>query len=64
VSPYILPAVAVVLATHLVMHRDTNWAAEIAAKPAPLRLLAYAFLLCSLVTLGATSAVPFVYFQF
>ena len=63
-SPYILPAVAVVITVHVLIHRDSNWAAAIAAKPAPIRLAAYASLLCALVLLGATNVVPFVYVQF
>lgn len=64
ISPYILPAVAVVVLVHLLQNKDRNWPQEIPTKSAPVRLLEYTCLLLVLVMLGATDTVPFVYFQF
>ena len=64
ISPYIVPAVCVVFLSHVLQNKDRNWPKEIPAKSLPVRLLAYTCLLLALVTLGATDAAPFVYFQF
>ena len=64
ISPYIVPAVSVVILIHVLQNKDGNWAKEIPAKSVGLRVLAYTCLLVLLVTLGATDTVPFVYFQF
>ena len=64
ISPYILPAVAVLVLFHLFQNKDRNWAQEIPTKSVIVRLLSYSCLLILLVTLGATDSVPFVYFQF
>lgn len=64
VSPYILPAVAVVFLVHFFVNKDCNWPQEIPTKSPMVRVLAYTCLLILLVTLGATDSVPFVYFQF
>jgi len=64
VSPYILPALAAVFLTHLLVNKDRNWAQTIVQRSIPVRILAYAALLIVLVCLGATDAAPFIYFQF
>ena len=63
-SPYILPAVAVVFLVHLFINKDCNWPQEIPTKSPLVRLLAYTSLMILLVMLGATESVPFVYFKF
>jgi D-alanyl-lipoteichoic acid acyltransferase DltB (MBOAT superfamily) len=64
ISPYILPAVAVVVLVHVLQNKDRNWPREIPTRSAVVRFLAYTCLLLLLVTLGATDNVPFIYFQF
>ncbi len=64
VSPYILAALGGVTPVHLVFRKDYNWAEDIARHPAPVRVLAYVFLMILLVCLGVTDAAPFIYFQF
>lgn len=64
VSPYIIPAVAGVLVVHLVINKDKNWAQTMPLRSVPVRLVGYSALLFLLVFLGATEAVPFIYFQF
>jgi len=64
ISPYILPAVAAVVLSHVLQNKDRNWTQEIPTKSAITRIIAYACLLILLVMLGATDTVPFVYFQF
>ena len=63
-SPYIIPATLAVLAVHLLLGKDRNWAHEIAYRPLPSRILAYASLGIILVCLSATDSAPFIYFQF
>jgi alginate O-acetyltransferase complex protein AlgI len=63
-SPYIVPAVAVVILIYALQDKDSNWPKEVPTRPLWYRLLAYTCLLLLLVTLGATDTVPFVYFQF
>jgi alginate O-acetyltransferase complex protein AlgI len=64
ISPYILLAVAAVFFTHLLVNKDRNWAQEIPERAIPVRITAYATLVVLLSFFGATSAVPFIYFQF
>lgn len=63
-SPYILPAVAIVAVTHLLLHKDQNWDQEIIAHPIPVRAAAYAGMIVILSMFAAADAVPFIYFQF
>lgn len=64
VSPYILLALAAVFFTHLLVNKDRNWAQELPERAVPVRITAYAALVVLLSFFGATSAVPFIYFQF
>jgi alginate O-acetyltransferase complex protein AlgI len=64
ISPYILLAVAAVVAVHLAVGKDRNFAAELPRMPLVPRLAAYTGLFFLLVVLGATDAAPFIYFQF
>jgi alginate O-acetyltransferase complex protein AlgI len=64
VSPYILPAVAAVLVTHLLIQRDRNWAQEIPQRAVFLRVGFYSALVLLLCLLAVTDSVPFIYFQF
>jgi alginate O-acetyltransferase complex protein AlgI len=64
VSPYILLALAAVFFTHLLVNKDRNWAQELRGRAVPVRITAYAALVVLLSFFGATSAVPFIYFQF
>jgi alginate O-acetyltransferase complex protein AlgI len=64
VSPYILPAVAVVFATHLLVRKDRNWALEIPRRPVYVRIGFYSALTLLLALLAVTDSVPFIYFQF
>jgi alginate O-acetyltransferase complex protein AlgI len=64
ISPYILLAIMAVLFTHLLVHKDCNWAREIPERPIPVRITAYAALLVLLSFFAATDTVPFIYFQF
>ncbi len=64
VSPYILLALAAVFFTHLLVNKDRNWAQELPERAIPVRITAYAALVVLLSFFGATSAVPFIYFQF
>ncbi len=63
-SPHILMAVGAVFAVHLLIGKDRNWAQELPKRSVAIRYLAYSCLLALLVFLGATDAVPFIYFQF
>ncbi len=63
-SPYILPAVIIVVLTHLLVAKNRNWAQEAPRMPVPLRLCAYTGLITLIVFLGATDATPFIYYQF
>lgn len=63
-SPHILAALCVVTAVHLAVSRNRNWPEEIANAPVALRIASYSVLLTILVSLGATDAAPFIYFQF
>jgi alginate O-acetyltransferase complex protein AlgI len=64
VSPNIFPVVAAVFVTHLFINKDCNWVQEITQKSVAARIGAYTCLLLLLVSLGATNAAPFIYFQF
>lgn len=64
VSPYILPAVAAVFVTHLLVRKDRNWAKEIPERPMVLRVGFYSALVLLLCLLAVTDSVPFIYFQF
>jgi alginate O-acetyltransferase complex protein AlgI len=64
ISPYILPAVAAVVLTHLLINKDSNWAQEIPNCSAPVRIVAYSSLAILLSLLGAIDSAPFIYFQF
>ena len=64
VSPYILPAIAAVLATHLLIDKNRNWAEELQERSVATRVVSYSSLLALVVFLGATDTVPFIYFQF
>lgn len=64
VSPYILPAVAAVFVTHLLVRKDRNWAQEIPQRPMFLRIGFYSGLALLLALLAVTDSVPFIYFQF
>jgi alginate O-acetyltransferase complex protein AlgI len=63
-SPYILPAVAAVAITHLLINKDRNWDLEIVSRSIPVRATTYAALVLLLTMLAAADAVPFIYFQF
>jgi D-alanyl-lipoteichoic acid acyltransferase DltB (MBOAT superfamily) len=64
VSPYILAAFAITTMVHLAIHKDRNWAHEIADRPVPVRVVSYAVLVLVITALGATDSAPFIYFQF
>jgi alginate O-acetyltransferase complex protein AlgI len=64
VSPYILPAVAAVFITHLLVQKDRNWPFEIPKQAMFLRVGFYSALVLLLGLLGVTDSVPFIYFQF
>jgi alginate O-acetyltransferase complex protein AlgI len=64
ISPYILLALAAVFFTHLLVNKDRNWAQELPERAVPIRITAYAALVVLLSFFGATSTVPFIYFQF
>jgi len=63
-SAYIVAAFFIVLAVHLVVKKDRNWAQETPGMAVPARILAYASLLILVACLGATDSAPFIYFQF
>jgi alginate O-acetyltransferase complex protein AlgI len=64
ISPYILPAVAIVAVVHLLVNKDRNWAEELPAYPMPVRIGAFSSLVLLLTLLGAADAAPFIYFKF
>jgi len=64
VSPFIIPAVAAVFITHLFVNKDCNWAHTVPQSSPLTRVVVYASLITLLVFLGATNAVPFIYYQF
>ncbi len=64
ISPYILPAVAAVFGTHLLVQKDRNWAKEIPSRPVFLRIGFYSALVLLISLLAVTDSVPFIYFQF
>ena len=64
VSPYIFPSLAAVLLTHLLMHKDRNWAQGIPQRSIPTRIAYYSALAILIVCLGTTESAPFIYFQF
>lgn len=64
VSHYILPALAAVALTHLLVHKDRNLAQELPQRCAMVRIAAYAGLLLLLAALGASDSAPFIYFKF
>jgi alginate O-acetyltransferase complex protein AlgI len=63
-SPYILPAIAAVLATQLLIDKNRNWAEELQERSVATRVVSYSSLLALVVFLGASDTVPFIYFQF
>jgi alginate O-acetyltransferase complex protein AlgI len=63
-SPFILAAISVVFITHLLLDKDRNWVEELPQMSMPLRIAAYTGLIVMLVSLGATDAAPFLYFEF
>lgn len=64
VSPYILAALAGVLAAHILLQKDRVWAVELPTRPLAWRIAAYSALALMLVCLSATDSAPFIYFQF
>jgi len=64
VSPFILSALVAILLTHLVLHKDRNWAQEILQRSVPVRIMNYTALVLMITGLGAMDAAPFIYFQF
>lgn len=64
VSPYIIPALIAVVAAHLLVRKDSNWALEIAQRSVPARISCYAAVILCIASLGATNSAPFIYFQF
>lgn len=64
VSPYIPAALAAVFLTHLLFHKDRNWAQEIPGRTLLVRIRDYATLALLVVCLGATDSAPFIYFRF
>ncbi|HEY8037326.1 MAG TPA: MBOAT family protein [Methylobacter sp.] len=64
VSPYILPALAVMVAAHLVVNKDRNWAEQMPLRSVPIRVLSFTTFFVCIVSLGATDSAPFIYFQF
>lgn len=64
VSPQILGALAVVVAAHLAIRKDRNWAHEIPQSPLPVRIGAYASVAVLLSVFAASEVAPFIYFQF
>ncbi len=63
-SHTIVPAVAAVVVTHLLIYKDRHWAEEILQASLPWRIVVYASLLLLIVTLGATNSAAFIYFRF
>jgi alginate O-acetyltransferase complex protein AlgI len=64
VSPYILSAIVVMVLTHLIIHKDQNWAQEIIEQSLLVRIAHYSILVLLIACLGATESSPFIYFQF
>jgi len=64
VSPYILPAVALVFLIHVCVDKDRNWAHELPERGTVQRVAVYTMLAVLLVCLGATDTAPFIYFRF
>ena len=64
VSPYILPALVVVVATHLLVDKDKSWVEQMQQRSVSSRVLCFAALVICIVTFGATDSAPFIYFQF
>jgi alginate O-acetyltransferase complex protein AlgI len=63
-SPYILSGLIIVFLVHLIVGKDRNFAVQFPQLAMPARILAYSCLLVMLVLVGASDAVPFLYFQF
>jgi alginate O-acetyltransferase complex protein AlgI len=63
-SPYILPAIIALVCTHVVIHKDRNWAHELPTRSFSIRTAAYTSLALLVICLGATDSAPFIYFQF
>ena len=64
VSPYILAGLAAVFLVHVLVHKDRNLVEEIPQSPLPIRIAGFTCLLLLLVSLAATEAGSFIYFQF
>lgn len=64
VSPFILPALAIVSLTHLILPKDRNWAQEIPQRSLSVRIVNYTALALLIFCLGATDSSPFIYFRF
>lgn len=60
----LLPILLGVLAVHLLVNKDRNWAQEVPERPVLVRILGYSALGVMLVCFGATDSAPFIYFQF
>src|SRR5205085_5010180 len=63
-SPYIVAAIVIVAAVHLIVSKDRNLALELPQATVSRRIISYAGLLMALVLFGASSPVWFIYFQF
>lgn len=63
-SPYILQDCFAVFLAHLLVNKDRNWAHELPESAVPVRIVGYASIVLLIVCLGATDAIPFIYFQF
>jgi hypothetical protein len=59
-----LAALVAVIAAHLLISKDRNWAWEIPNRPVFIRIGAYLGLALLIVCLGKTEGAPFIYFQF
>jgi hypothetical protein len=63
-SPQVGAAIGAVILVHLFTRKDSNWCLEIVDRQPWVRVAAYTVLLSVLINLAATSASPFIYFQF
>ena len=55
---------AMVAVAHICFPKDGNWSRWIVERAIPVRILAYTFLLMTILCLGARESAPFIYFQF
>jgi alginate O-acetyltransferase complex protein AlgI len=63
-SPLILSAVGGFVAVHLLVSKDSHWIEDLPLSSMVARVATFSILLTLVVFLGATDAVPFIYFQF